>query len=156
MRKLLFALALATMPAAAQQTDDVEHNKAVVREFFTDVLDQGHLDHYADSHAANFVGHSVRDFTLAEDMAIAADERHAVPDLHMQILQLLGDGDMVAVYWHVSGTQTADGMGFKASGKHFSTSGATFMRLKDGKITDEWNAWCMCAVAKQLGAVPLQ
>ena len=154
MRKLLLGLVLTAMPAMAQQAPDVEHNKAVVREFFTDVLDRGQLQHYADSHAPNFVAHGNRDYSLAEDKAIATDERHAAPDLHMQIIQLLGDGDMVAVYWRVSGTNTGDGMGIKATGKPFSTPGATFMRLKDGKIVEEWNAWSYLSVLQQVGALP--
>ena len=101
MRKLLLGLVLTAMPAMAQQAPDVEHNKAVVREFFTDVLDGGQLQHYTDLHAPNFVAHGNRDYSLAEDKTIAIDERHAAPDLHMQIIQLLGDGDMVAVYWRV-------------------------------------------------------
>ena len=71
MRKLLLGLVLTAMPAMAQQAPDVEHNKAVVREFFTDVLDGGQLQHYTDSHAPNFVAHSNRDYSLAEDKAIA-------------------------------------------------------------------------------------
>ena len=154
MRKLLLGLVLTAMPAMAQQAPDVEHNKAVVREFFTDVLDQGQLQHYTDSHAPNFVAHSNRDYSLAEDKAIATDERHAAPDLRVQIIQLLGDGDMVAVYWTVSGTNTGDGMGLKATGKPFSTPGATFMRLKDGKIIEEWNAWSYLSILQQVGVLP--
>jgi predicted ester cyclase len=154
MRKLLLGLVLTAMPAMAQQAPDVEHNKAVVREFFTDVLNGGQLQHYTDSHAPNFVAHGNRDYSLAEDKAIATDERHAAPDLHMQIIQLLGDGDMVAVYWRVSGTNTGDGMGLKATGKPFSTPGATFMRLKDGKIVEEWNAWSYLSILQQVGALP--
>ncbi len=153
MRKLLLGLVFVAMPAVAQPAADVQHNKAVVREFFTDVLDKGDLQHYADSHAANFVAHSNRDYSLAEDLAMATDERHAAPDLHMQILQLLGEGDMVAVYWRVSGTNTGDGMGLKATGKPFGTIGATFMRLKDGKIVEEWNAWSYLSILQQVGAL---
>jgi predicted ester cyclase len=154
MRKLLLGLVLMAMPAVAQPAPDVEHNKAVVRGFFTEVLDQGHLEHYADSHAANFIAHGNHDFSLAEDLAIATDERHAAPDLHMQVLQLLGEGDMVAVYWKISGTNTGDGMGIKATGKPFSTVGSTFMRLKDGKIVEEWNAWSYLSILQQVGVLP--
>ena len=154
MGKFLLGLMLTAMPVFAQQAPDVEHNKAVVREFFTEVLDRGQLQHYADSHAANFVAHGDRDYTLTEDWAMAADERKAAPDLHMTVLQLLGDGDMVAVYWRVSGTNTGDGMGLKATGKPFGTVGATFMRLKDGKIVEEWNAWSYLSILQQVGVLP--
>jgi ketosteroid isomerase-like protein len=45
-------------------------------------------------------------------------------------------------------------MGLKATGKPFSTPGATFMRLKDGKIVEEWNAWSYLSILQQVGALP--
>ena len=82
MRKssLLLMLFVICVPAKAQQTRVQERNKEVARSFFEQVLDQGHLEKYADSHAPNFVAHGrTQDGTLEEDMAAAREERKAVP-----------------------------------------------------------------------------
>ena len=63
-----------------------EQNKAAARSFFEQVLDQGHLEKYAESHAPNFVAHGrTADGTHEEDMAAAREERKAVPDLHIKV-----------------------------------------------------------------------
>ena len=45
------------LTAAAQKPTEQESNKEVARNFFEQVLDQGHLEKYAESHAPDFVAH---------------------------------------------------------------------------------------------------
>jgi hypothetical protein len=75
MRKgLISILFLAlTLPGFARSASEQERNKNVARNFFEEVLGQGKLDKYAESHAKDFVAHGAsRDFTLDEDMAFAS------------------------------------------------------------------------------------
>ena len=149
---LLFAMCL---PAMAQQTGEQERNKQTARSFFEDVLDQGRLDRYAESHTSDFVAHvGDREASLDEDIAAAKEERKAFPDMRMTVNQILAERDLVAVHWTVSGTNTQAGMGFPATGKTMKTSGMTLFRFKAGKISEEWNAWCMLSVMQQLGLYP--
>ena len=148
---LLLAMCL---PAMAQQAGEQEKNKQIARSFF-EVLDQGQLDKYAESHAQDFVVHgSDHDGTLEEDLAAAREERKAFPDMKMTVNQILAERDLVAVHWTVSGTNTQAAMGFPATGKTMKTSGMTLFRFKGGKISEEWNAWCMLSVMRQLGLYP--
>jgi steroid delta-isomerase-like uncharacterized protein len=135
-------------PALSEQ----EKNKAVARSFFEDVLDQGHLDRYPESHSADFVAHAGdHDATLAEDMAAAGEERKALPDMRVKINQLVAEGDMVVVYWRASGTNLGAGMGFPATGKKIAAPGMTLLRLKNGKISEEWSVFDMSAIMQQAG-----
>jgi len=148
---LLFALG---MPAMARQSREQERNKQTARSFI-DVLDQGRLDKYADSHAKDFVAHGRdRDATLEEDMAAAKEERKALPDMRMRVNQILAERDLVAVHWTVSGTNTQAGMGFPATGKTIKIDGMTLFRFRDGKICEEWSAWDMLSVLRQAGLYP--
>lgn len=143
------------LPAVAQKPAEQEANKAVARNFFEQVLDQGHLENYADSHAPDFVVHGrTHDGTLEEDMAAAREERKAVPDLHFKINEILAERDLVLVYFTVSGTQTHEGMGYPATGKTFTATGMTLFRLKAGKIIEEWGVWDRLSVLQQLGLLP--
>jgi steroid delta-isomerase-like uncharacterized protein len=139
-------------PAIAGQKTEQQKNTAIARSFFEDVLDQGHLDRYADSHAQDFVAHGGdHDATLAEDMADAQEERKALPDMHMVVSQTVAERDLVAVYWKASGTNTHEGMGFPATGKKISVDGMTLFRFRDGKISEEWTCFDWLQVLKQLG-----
>jgi predicted ester cyclase len=44
--------------------------------------------------------------TLEEDIAAAREERKAIPDLHFKINEIIGERDLVLVYWTASGTNT--------------------------------------------------
>ena len=153
MRKISFLLLLFVicMPAMAKQGTEQEKNKQTARSFF-DVLDQGRLDKYAESHAKDFVAHGRdHDGTLEEDMAAAKEERKALPDMRMRVNQILAERDLVAVHWTASGTNTQAGMGFPATGKTIKIDGMTLFRFRHGKICEEWSAWDMLSVLRQAG-----
>jgi steroid delta-isomerase-like uncharacterized protein len=141
-----------TLPCQAQSAIDQEKNKTVARTFFEEVLGQGKLERYSDSHTADFVAHSAeRDYTLAEDMAIAREERAALPDMQIVVKHIVAEGDQVVVHWTAWGTNTQPGMGLPATGKPVNVSGMTLFHFRAGKISEEWNAWSMLSVLKQVG-----
>lgn len=143
------------LSAAAQSTPEVDKNKATARSFFEVVLDQGHLDKYAESHAPDFVAHAGDHLaTLDEDMAAAREERQALPDMRVKVNQVVGERDLVVVYWTASGTNTQPGMGLPATGKKITTPGMTLFRFKDGKIVEEWSVWDMLGAMRQAGLLP--
>jgi len=140
-----------TLPGQAQTASEQEKNKAVARAF-VEVMNQGKLENYSDLHTADFVGHGAeRDFTLAEDLAAAREERKAFPDLQGTVNHIVAEGDLVMVHWTLRGTNTQPGMGLPATGKPIRISGMTLFRFKGGKISEEWNAWSMLSVLKQVG-----
>jgi steroid delta-isomerase-like uncharacterized protein len=158
MRKssVLLILFVICVPAKAQQTKVQERNKEVARNFFEEVIGQGRLDKYAESHAKDFVAHGeTRDATLEEDMAAAREERKALPDMSVKVNQILAERDLVAVYWTASGTNTQAGMGFPATGKKIKVDGMTIFRFKAGKICEEWSVWCLLEAMRQMGLISL-
>jgi steroid delta-isomerase-like uncharacterized protein len=154
MRKtsLLLLLFVTCIPALAQQPAEQERNKQIARSFFEEVLDQGHLNRYAESHAKDFVAHGgTHEATLEEDIAAAKEERKALPDMRVTVNQIVAERDLVAVYWTAAGTNTQAGMGFPATGRKIKIDGMTLFRFKSGKITEEWSVWDMLSVMQQLG-----
>lgn len=147
----LLVLAM-TLPSQAQPASDQEKNETVARTFFEEVLSTGKLERYSDFHATDFVAHGTeRDFTLAEDLATAREERTALPDMQFAVNHIVAEGDLVVVHWTAWGTNTQPGMGLPATGRPIKVSGMTLFRFKAGKISEEWNAWCMLSVLKQAG-----
>jgi len=85
------------LPGQAQTASEQEKNKAVVRAF-EEVMNQGKLENYSDFHTADFVAHSAeRDFTLAEDLAAAREERAAFPDMQGAVNHMVAEGDLVVI-----------------------------------------------------------
>lgn len=152
---LLLMLFVICVPAKAQQTKVQERNKEVARSFFGEVLGQGRLDKYAESHTKDFVAHGENhDATLEEDMAAAKEERQALPDMKVEVNQILAERDLVAVHWTAWGTNTQAGMGFPATGRKIKVDGMTIFRFKSGKICEEWSVWDMLSVMRQAGLLP--
>ncbi|HVO78987.1 MAG TPA: ester cyclase [Candidatus Bathyarchaeia archaeon] len=130
-------------------------NKSVAGAFFEQVLSQGQLEHYPDSHAGNFVAHGAeRDYSLAEDMAAAKEERTAMPDMRVKVNEVVAERDLVSVFWTATGTNTHEGMGFPASGKRITVNGMTLFRFRDGKIVEEWSVFDMLSAMRQAGVLP--
>jgi steroid delta-isomerase-like uncharacterized protein len=149
---LWLLLFVSCIPATAQQPAEQERNKQIARNFFEEVLDQGRLDRYAESHAKDFVAHAGdHEATLDEDIAAARDERKALPDLRVTVNQIVAERDLVMVYWTAAGTNTQPGMGLPATGKKVKVDGMTLLRFKSGKICEEWSVWDMLSVMQQLG-----
>jgi steroid delta-isomerase-like uncharacterized protein len=146
---------LLSLPAITKAATEQEKNKAIARSFFEQVLDQGHLEKYAESHADDFVAHAGdHDATLAEDMAAAKEERKALPDMRVKVNQMVAEADLVVVYWTSSGTNSQEGMGFPATGKKITVPGMTIFRFKNGKISEEWSVFDMSSAMQQAGLCP--
>jgi steroid delta-isomerase-like uncharacterized protein len=77
----------------------------------------------------------------------------AFPDLRFTTGFMMADGDMVASYNTVEGTQKGEFMGMPATGNSFKVVNADFCRFnKDGLIAEHWGVIDMGSMMQQLGA----
>ena len=106
------------IPGRAPQPAEQERNKQIARSFFEEVLGQGHLDRYAESHSEDFVAHAENhEASLEADIAAARAERKALPDMRVTVNQMVAEKDLVVVYWTAVGINTQAGMGIPITGK---------------------------------------
>ena len=66
----------------------------------------------------------------------------AVPDLKVELLKSISEGDEVCVHWRGSGQHCGAGLGCAASGKQIEFQGVTWLTVKNGQIVagqDFWN-----------------
>jgi steroid delta-isomerase-like uncharacterized protein len=87
-----------------------------------------------------------------------ANTFRAVPDLRMEVLDLVADGDKVAVRWHATGTFTGDTRfeGLVANGAAIDITGCDVLTIRDGKIQRNDAYLNGAQMARQLGALPGQ
>lgn len=79
-----------------------------------------------------------------------ARSRAPFPDQRFEVLDLLADGDLVAVTWLWSGTHRGDLPGFPASGRAIATSGATIYYFEGSLIAGHWQITDRLSVFQQL------
>jgi predicted ester cyclase len=89
------------------------------------------------------------------DLRAAMPGLHAAaPDLQISALDLIAEGDKVAVRVEASGTHTGEMMGIAATGKRFAMAGIFIRRLAGGKIVQRWDCIDWLAWLRQVGALP--
>jgi predicted SnoaL-like aldol condensation-catalyzing enzyme len=141
-RRLIISLALALMLAVFAQAilaDEAltERNKAIVRDFYTTVLIGRNVDaaprflrpEYTQGNPGNNVPTGLKGFmdTFRERFS-----QKLPPDYKRELLNVVGDNDMVVVYVR----QTWTGK----DGKHHQALGFDMFRVQDGMITEHWDA----------------
>jgi predicted ester cyclase len=76
----------------------------------------------------------------------------AFPDLHVEVDEIIAEGDRVAVRWRVSMTHLGDHLGFPATNKKAALAGSSFLIVKDNQIMDGWNHMDLGALVQKLQA----
>jgi len=74
----------------------------------------------------------------------------AFPDLHIDVEDIVAEGDRVAVRWRVSMTHLGDHLGFPSTGKKGTVEGSSFLIVKDNIIVEGWNQMNLHAFLQKL------
>lgn len=112
------------------QPDDEAGGKALVRRLIDEVMNGGRLQVLAELYGA--------------DMAAAARRwigpfREAFPDVHMEIVTLVAEGDTVAARFRCSGTHLGEWQGRAPTGRRFrNVDEAYFFTIRGGRIASAW------------------
>ena len=115
----------------------IEENKEIIRRFWEE-CNKGNYDIIDELCADNFVNYRINGTTVDKKgykqlfNAIA----QASPDTQATIGEMVAEGDLVAFYFSLDGTNTGEFMGNQPTGKRFSMTESYFARFKDGKITE--------------------
>jgi steroid delta-isomerase-like uncharacterized protein len=63
----------------------------------------------------------------------------AFPDIHVDIEDIVAEGDRVAVRWKATSTHLGDHLGFPASGKRAELTASSFLVIHGDQIVESWN-----------------
>ena len=150
-RSLIVAIAM-TAAAVPAQAGPAE-NKATVTRLLVERMGQGRFDLEPQIYGPGFVAHGFgRDFTLDEDRASGQALRAAFPDLQVGVDRIIAEGDLVAVHWSSTGTNSVALGQFPGNGRRVALDGMSFFRFADGRIVEEWSTYDTMAMMRQLGA----
>ena len=65
----------------------------------------------------------------------------ALSDVHIEIEDILSDGDRAAERWRATGNHSGEGFGFAPSQRGIDVRGTTWLVVRDGKIVEGWDTW---------------
>jgi predicted ester cyclase len=120
-------------------------NKAVVRRLVADVLNSGRLE--------------VIDELYTPELAPAARRwitpfRASFPDVHMEVVELIAEGDKVVGRFTCSATHLGEWLGHAPTGRRFErVDEVAIFRLRDGRIASAWSLEDTMSRLRQLGLI---
>ena len=138
--RLISALVLVLAPAVSEQPARADEaltarNKAVVRDFYTTVLIGRDVDAAPRFLRTDYIQHNPQVPTGLKGFMDTFRDRFAQklpPDYKRELLNVIGDNDMVVVYVR----QTWTGR----DGQHHQALGFDMFRVQDGMIAEHWDA----------------
>lgn len=129
-----------------------ERNKAIFREYEQLGNEQKTIDYskfYADSFEVKDVGKGPAAAEKVRNLA-----RKGFPDLKVQIIELIGEGDLLFARCETTGTHLGDYYGNKATGKSGKIAHWVVYRFNaEGKIVESWTLNDNLLLMQQLGIV---
>lgn len=129
-----------------------ETNKATVRRYYEEVLNQHNLTIVDELIAPDFKSYTRSGAVDLQHYVEAVGRSHqAFPDLQVTIEAQIAEGDMVATRWSAKGTHQGIFVGIQPTGKEITITAMHFHRLVDGKITEHWEQFDFAGVVQQLG-----
>jgi predicted ester cyclase len=120
-----------------------EPNKAVVRRLVAEVLNGGRLEVIDELYAPALA---------AEAKAWIAPFRASFPDTHMEIVDLIAEGDQVVGRFTCSGTHLGAWLDHAPTGRRFeNVAEVSIYRVRDGRIVESWGLEDTLGRLEQLG-----
>jgi steroid delta-isomerase-like uncharacterized protein len=134
-----------------------EANKALVRRYFDEILNKPDLTLVQEIFSSDSVFRAphIPEVHGLEARKLFITAIHTTyPDIHYTIQELIAEGDKVVARWKYSGTHKGEWMGVAPTGRYFSATGTTTLRISGGKIVEEWADYDAMGVWQQLGVLP--
>jgi predicted ester cyclase len=123
-------------------------NKALVRRYYEEVLNQGQL-HVIDELAdPSFVSYLADGNSIPLEMykQIIAGTLSAISNLRVTIEDQLAEGDKVVTRWKATGTPQVEFAGIKPDSRPITVTAIHIHRVQNGKLTEHWEAINLHAV----------
>jgi len=136
----------------------LEANKELVRRLYEEAFNEGDLDLLGELVAPDVVTHNpiILDAPTGPDSIRGGVEmiRRAFPDFHVAVEDLIAEGDRVAAFLTMSGTNEGDYRRGGATGKRGTMRAFFIWRIADGKLAESWGAADRFGFLQELGIVP--
>jgi len=132
-----------------------EQNKAILRQAY-DAINRNDLDALDEMVASDITDHDpapgqgpglegVKDYFSSLHAAF--------PDVHMDVEDMIAEGDKVVARVSVSGTHQGEFMGIAPTGNRVTITGIDILRITEGKVVEHWGKFDDLGMMQQLGVM---
>jgi predicted ester cyclase len=121
--------------------NDIQKSKEVVIRFNKEFLEGGDSSILKEIVAENFINQTAPPNALSDVLGLIqmVELLHkGFPDIKIQILDQVAEGDLVASRKIMTGTHLGEIMGHPPTGKKVTINVMDFVRIKDGKYIEHW------------------
>jgi predicted ester cyclase len=133
---------------------DLTANKALVRRFFEEGLGGGDLDLIDALVAPDAVMHNALILDAPSSVRGSVEMvRRAFPDLRVEVLDLIAEGDRVAAFLRLSGTNTGTYRRGGATNRQASMRAFFIWRIANGRLVESWGVADRFDFLQQLGII---
>lgn len=133
-------------------------NKAIVRRFYEEVVNNGNMTVAGELMAQDYIEHGSpagQPSGIVGFQQFVAMVATAFPDLQVTVEDLIAEGDKVVARVTVRGTHKGTLMGsIPPTGKHATWTGIDIFQIASGKIVGRWNQRDLLGLMQRLGVIP--
>ena len=133
-----------------------EENKAIARRGY-EAINQNNLDALDEVVASDITDHnpSPGQAPGLEGVKQWFSSLHtAFSDFHVDVEDMIAEGDKVVARVTGSGTHQGEFMGIAPTGNRIEFSGIDILRIAEGKVAEHWGNFDNLGMLQQLGAIP--
>ena len=135
----------------------LEENKAIARRFVRvwDTDDPSILDELAAPDirvSYPILPGPIKGVAAFKD--VLAGIRAGLPDITIQVGNVIAEGDFVVAPWTIRGTHLGGLLGIPPSGQQVTWGGITIYRIEDGRVIDERGEEDGLGLLRQIGGMP--
>ena len=132
---------------------------AVVRTWFEELWNQGKEETMDRLFAGNGLAHGL---SGPDGLPLRGPDayrpffrqfRAAFPNIHIDVVRTVTEGDLIAAHCHVTGTHSGPFIA-APTGKAIDFWGMTIARVQNGQIVEAWNNFDFLHLYQQLGLLP--
>jgi len=133
----------------------IEQNKTLVREITEQIWNAAAFDKIPDFYSVEYVA-DYRPYAQPrhghEGIRGMVERAHAAfPDYHEEIREIVAEGNVVAVRFTVTGTQSGQWGVLAPTGKRVSFDEVAFLEIRDGKVVSQRAVADNLTALRQLG-----
>jgi steroid delta-isomerase-like uncharacterized protein len=132
-----------------------EQNKAILRQAY-DAINRNDLDALDEMVASDITDHDPAPGQAPglEGVKDYFSSLHAAfPDVHMEVEDMIAEGDKVVARVSVGGTHQGEFMGIAPTGNRVTITGIDILRITDGKVVEHWGKFDDLGMMQQLGVM---
>lgn len=136
-----------------------EENKAIIRRYLEEGWNKGNWQIVEEVIAEDVVLHDqIREGGFPpgrEGVRVAMERvRAGMPDMTMDLHDIVAEGDLVVMRWSSTATQTGPFNGIPPTNRVATLHAISIVRMKDGRIVEGWQEADRMGMAQELGLMP--